>query len=179
MKIALVTGHDLSNQGAYGNAGVSEYEFNDDLISDMIKLGMLPEKHQYVRFYRNSEIKGYRKQMRDLHARIDKWGADISIEFHFNSFKKPSVNGNEVLYCSKGGKRVANVFDEALDGLPNRDRGVKKVVKKDRGGEFCCRGRSYAIIVEPFFGINQSKYMYYGEFRMVLMEAYEKAFNNL
>ena len=171
MKIALIAGHDMDSQGAYGNAGVSEFEFNDDLIRELGQMLMLPEKHDYLHLYRNSDISGYSHQMDNLHKRIDDWGADVSIEFHFNSFRKPETNGNEVLYCSMGGKRIADIFDEALDTLPNRDRGVKKVTKKDRGGGFCCKGNSYAIILEPFFGSHQSSYMYYGVNRMILMEA--------
>lgn len=179
MKIALVIGHNEKTQGAYGNAGISEYEFNQTLLFEMRDRHMLPDIHQYVFVYRNYRIKSYKKAMIDLHRRIDEWGADVSIEFHFNSFPKPSVNGNEVLYCSKGGRKIAEVFDEALDELPNRDRGIKKVTKKQRGGGFCCRGRSKAIIVEPFFGKNQNLYVVDGEFRMDLMKAYQQGLERI
>lgn len=179
MRIALVIGHSEAIQGAYGNAGISEYEFNQTLLFEMRDKGMLPDRHEYAFVYRNHKIKGYTNQMKDLHKRIDAWGAKVSISFHFNAFPKPSANGNEVLYCSKGGKKVADIFDDELDVLPNRDRGVKKLRKKDRGGQFCCRGNSKAIIVEPFFGKNQNLYVEGGELRMPLMKAYQQGLERI
>ena len=179
MKIAIVIGHSLDNQGAYGNAGIGEWQFNDELIQDMFHSGMLPGKHEIYVLYRSADIKGYTNQMHDLHRRIDDLGCTVSIEMHFNSFSDPSANGNEVLYCSEGGKKIADVFDSALDALPNRDRGVKKVTKSDRGGGFCCRGKSYAIILEPFFGANQKDYIHDGRYRDTLMDAIQTGFKNL
>ena len=171
MKIVLVIGHDQLRQGVYGNTGQSEYQFNDELVNDLVFYKLLPKKHRVFVLYRDPSIKSYTKQMKDLHKRIDKLKAEVSIELHFNSFSRPEANGNEVLYCSKGGKRIADIFDEALDALPNRDRGVKKVTLSDRGGGFCCRGKSLAIILEPFFGARQDAYSYGGMYRMILLNA--------
>jgi len=81
-KIALVVGHDKRSQGAVGSEGISEWEFNDNLINDM--WFMLPKKHTYYMLYRDATILSYTKQMEDLHRRIDELNIDISIEFHFN-----------------------------------------------------------------------------------------------
>lgn len=177
MKIAIVIGHDADNQGAYGNAGIGEWQFNDELLQSLYRDGKMPDKHEYYFLYRNADIKGYKAQMVDLHNRIDNIGCELSIEFHFNSFHSPEANGNEVLYCSLGGKYYADILDEALDDLPNRDRGVKQVSMYDRGGGFCCLGKSKAIIVEPFFGSHQSFYIRDGAYRVVLEDAYENFFN--
>ena len=147
-KIALVVGHDSKKQGAYGDAGISEYRFNSELIQ---AIRVQCQNLNIKVFYRDENIKGYTNQMIDLHRRLDKWGSDVSIEFHFNASSDMSVNGNEVLYCSDKGKRVASILDECLDSLPNRDRGVKKVTMEDNGGGFCCRGKSVCVISEPFF----------------------------
>jgi len=179
MKIAIIIGHDADKQGAYGNEGLSEWEFNDELIQSMFFDGRLSNKHEYYIMYRSADLNGYTKQMKDLHKRIDKIGCELSVEFHFNSFSNPSANGNEVLYCSKGGKHYADIMDECLDELPNRDRGVKKVTKGDRGGGFCCRGNSKSIIVEPFFGANQSDYVRTGQYRYLLEDAYEEFFEKI
>ena len=160
-KIALVIGHDEKNQGAYGSEGISEYKFNDELIFFLDLVGI-----EYSIFYRNPKIIGYSAQMRDLHSRIDEWGAEISIEFHFNSFSNQSVHGHETLYCSKGGQHIAELLNDSLDRhLPTSNRGIKKVTKKDRGGGFCCRGKSFAIIIEPFFGSNQHRFIEGGDLR--------------
>ena len=177
MKICLVIGHDMDNRGSYGDAGISEFTFNDNLISEMFHKGLLPGD-TYV-LYRSSDIFGYGEQMKELHKRIDALKCDVSIECHFNGFHDPSVNGNEVLYCSQGGKRIADIFDEELDALPNRDRGVKKVLGNDDGAGFCCRGRSYAIIIEPFFGSHQRDYIFNGQYREILMTSLSKALHRV
>ena len=168
--IALVVGHDKDRQGAYGNKGISEWLFNDRFLIELVP--MLPEKHTYFIFYRSADIKGYTNKMVDLHSRIDEIGCDISIEFHFNSVADSSVNGNEVLYCSNNGLKLANILDDCFDILPNRGRGVKKVTLLDNGGGFCCNGKSTAIITEPFFGSEQSDYVHNGKYRHLLQEAY-------
>ncbi len=179
MKIVWIIGHDAKEQGAYGNKGVSEFRFNDQLIIEMRHERMFPDKHEYRVMYRDPSISGYKSQMIDLHRRINAWGADVSIELHFNSFHRDEVNGNEVLYCSNGGKRIADILDECLDVLPNRDRGVKKVSGNDRGAGFCCRGQSYAIISEPFFGSHQHLFTRGGELRSLLKNAYKKFLEKL
>ena len=182
MKIALVVGHTSENPGAYGNSGIGEWQFNDELLHSMYLEGKLPSKHTYYILYRSADTKGYTAQMKKLHKQIDRLGCQLSIEFHFNSFSNPEVNGNEVLYCSEGGKQYAEIMDSCLDLLPNRDRGIKKVelrkypLQDDRGAGFCCRGRSYAIIAEPFFGVQQSKYTRNGVYREFLETAYRKFF---
>ncbi len=173
--IALVIGHDSIKQGAYGNAGMSEFNFNTDLINSM----ELPPQHTYYILYRDEYINGYTSQMNDLHERIDNLNCDISIEFHFNGSSNPDVNGNEVLYYSQGGKEIASLLDSSLDRLPNRDRGIKQLSSSDNGYSFVSKGASLAIIAEPFFGSNQSDYMNGGEYRDLLKEAYYDFLNVL
>ena len=60
-----------------------------------------------------------------------------------------------------------------------RDRGIKKVTALDHGGGFCCKGKSYAIIVEPFFATNQDDFMHDGKNRMLLLEAYSNALKRI
>ena len=139
----------------YGNVGISEWLYYDELLNSMYWDGKLPDMHEYYILYRDASISGYTAQMDDLHKRIDKIGCKLSVEFHFNSYGDWSVDGNEVLYCSNSGMYYAELLDECLDSLPNRDRGIKKVVMSDNGGGFCCRGKSKAIIIEPFFASHQ------------------------
>lgn len=183
--IALVVGHDQYKKGAYGNLGISEWDYNFKFIKDLKDNNMLPPQHEYHTFVRNPNISGYGNKMIDLHSRIDSRGCDISIEFHFNGAADSSVNGNEVLYCSTNGKKIADKLDEALDSLPNRDRGVKKVkmnpypIPDDNGAGFCCRGKSLAIITEPFFGAHQDMYAENGKYRETLLLSYKNFFNSL
>lgn len=179
MKVALVIGHDSNRKGAYGNVGVSEWDFNDQYVNDLVF--KLPKKHEYYVLYRATELKYYGSQMKRLHNTIDSLGIGLSIEFHFNGASDPTVNGNEVLYCasSKRGKEVAKKLDDCLDMLPNRDRGHKPVTFKNAGGGFCCRGKSVALITEPFFGSNQDKYVHNKPDRELMDQAYIKFFEEI
>lgn len=172
MKIALVVGHDAISKGAYGDEGISEFQFNDELMNDMAFHKMFPEEHEVYVLYRSADASGYTSKMKDLHKRIDDLGCQVSIELHFNSFSNEHVRGHEVLYCSEGGKLVAEAMNNALDKyLPTSNRGVKKVGMSDRGGGFCCRGKSKAVILEPFFGAHQHEFVVDGKHRMNLMKA--------
>ncbi len=178
-RIGLVVGHDVVKQGAYGNLGISEFNFNTEFLKDLSDGGYLPEKHSYYMYYRSADINGYTAKMNDLHKRMDADGVDISIEFHFNGASDSSVNGHEVLYCSEAGSELAKKLDLALDDIPTRDRGIKKVSMNQNGGGFCCRGRSVAIITEPFFGAHQSKFTHDGKYREILKNCYKKFFESL
>lgn len=181
INVAIVIGHTSDAQGAYGNYGQGEWQFNDELMMEMAQRDMLSTDEVTVFvLYHDASIKSYTKRQKAMHKRIDEIGCEVSIELHFNSFHRPEANGNEVLYCSKGGKKVADIFDEEMDILPNRDRGVKKVsLPDDRGAGFCCRGKSKAIILEPFFGANQTDYIYGGKNRMLLMTAISNGLKRL
>jgi len=90
------------------------------------------------------------------------------------------VNGHEVLYCSEdGGKIATKLNDEFNKWLPNSNRGTKQIDRNDRGGGFCCNGKSLAIIAEPFFNSRQSMYIVGGEYRNALKLAYKNFFNAL
>lgn len=172
MNIAVVIGHDAQSQGAWGNAGRSEFDFNDGLMNDMAFYELLPDNHNVYVLYRSADINGYTSKMIDLHERIDKLDCEVSIELHFNSFSDDRAQGHEVLYCSEGGKGIAEIMNHALDELlPTSNRGVKKVGMSDRGGGFCCRGKSKAIILEPFFGAHQRDFVPGGKNNMLLMKA--------
>lgn len=176
-KIALVVGHDQMDKGAFGNMGLGEYDYNVELLTDL--QGDLPSNNEYNFFFRDAMESSYTKQMEKLHDDIDRWGAEISIEFHFNSFSDKKVNGHEVLYCSESGKKLAMILDEVLDkNLGNSDRGIKQVVKSDRGGGFCCNGKSKAIIIEPFFGANQNRFVHGGDmyipYKKALIEFFKR-----
>jgi N-acetylmuramoyl-L-alanine amidase len=98
--------------------------------------------------------------MRALHAKLDKWGADVSVSLHFNAAGDSRVNGHEVLYCSKSGKKLAKKLNDLFSAnLPNRDRGIKKKTRQDRGGGFLCQGRSVCVLSEPFFAAEQEYFV--------------------
>lgn len=154
-KIALVVGHRKDNQGAVGNDGESEWEYNNKLAKKLHK--KFPNNTKI--FYRKTGPGGYSEKMKELHKRIDAWGADYSISMHFNAAGNPAVDGHEVLYCSKAGKKVAEILNNNFNKyLDNKDRGIKKCTKSERGGGFLCRGKSVCVLGEPFFAAHKTKY---------------------
>lgn len=160
-KIALVVGHSSVSQGAYGNMGISEFHYWDRFLKKNIM--NFTDENEYQIFYRSTGGSGYSERMRELHSRIDEWEADISVSFHFNGAGKAYINGHEILYYNAG-KTLAEKLDIIFDkNLDNRDRGVKKVNKGDRGSGFLRRGKSKCILVEPFFASHQDKFVEGGE----------------
>lgn len=138
----------------------------------MFKDGYISDTNDLAIFQRKDTLSGYTERMKDLHRRIDTWGADISISLHFNASSKTYVNGHEILYCSKSGKAIAKKLDVKLDQyLNNNHRNLKKVTQKQRGGGFLCHGKSVCILAEPFFASHQHKYVKYGEERENLLTA--------
>ena len=158
MKIALVIGHAPDKQGAWGNAGISEYNYWKNFLIDTIN--QLPQKHQYRIFERPTSKRGYGSRMKLLHHKLDAWGADLSVSFHFNAAGNVHVNGHEVLYCSKRGSKYAKIINDIFtERLRTKNRGTKRKTPKDRGGGFLCRGRSVCILLEPYFAAHQIDYL--------------------
>ena len=136
---------------------MSEYIYWSEFLDEL--KDKLPGHHEYKIFRRPTNKKGYGSRMAALHAKIDKWGADLSVSFHFNAANNPDVDGHEVLYCSKKGRYYAGLMNDVFnDYLSNRDRGIKRKRRKDRGGGFLCRGRSVCILIEPYFASHQIFY---------------------
>lgn len=153
--------------------GISEYDFNTSFVHELItRLNHEHLGHQYQTFYRQNDGSGYTERMKDLHTRIDAWGADVSLSFHFNASSKEYVNGHEILYCSDKGHDLAVQLDELFDAyLDNNDRNIKKRTKKQRGGGFLCRGDSVCLILEPFFASHQNRFVCGGDMREPLKQA--------
>lgn len=174
MKYALVIGHNEYNQGAYGSYGLSEFIFNKELVKDILSESRVKNSiNDYKVFYFDKSIPKYGDRMKEIHNRIDKWGADYSISFHFNSFSDELVTGHEILYYSEGGKTLAKRLDKLFDRyMDNNDRNIKKRSKNQRGGGFLSRGMSKCIIVEPFFSSHQHLYVRGGKKRDGLIMSY-------
>ena len=174
MKLALVIGHRSGAKGAYGNMGISEHDFYTKFVPELVKrLEHEKFEHEYKVFYRfNDGGNGYTERMKDLHKRIDSWGAKVSISFHFNAAGNESINGHEILYCSNNGHDLAIGLDELFDAyLDNRDRNIKKRTKKQRGGGFLCRGKSTCVLIEPFFAAHQNRFIEGSDMREPLKNA--------
>lgn len=160
-KIALLVGHRSRSQGAYGNAGQSEWAFYNKLVGEVIHAAEGLDVELKV-FHRKEAGHGYTQRIKHVHEEIDAWGANITVSLHFNASSNASANGHEVLHCASShtSAEYARILNDIFNKhLKNRNRGVKPKTKKDRGGGFLCRGRSYCVLIEPFFASHQSEYM--------------------
>ncbi len=154
MKIAVVVGHNARRKGARAGAplNTNEYDYNNKIADRMIALASGSTRaRKFLREPSNS----YRREIEAVYREVDAYGADVSIELHFNS--APFVaSGTETL--SSGSTR-SMALAEAVQGamvetLGLRDRRVKVPAREDRGGWSLHAGRAPAILVEPFFGSN-------------------------
>jgi len=176
-RIALCIGHNNKAQGAVGEAGISEYRFNDDFLQELIT--ELPY-HDY-RIFERPAISSYSEQQNIMHAEIAKWGnCDIAVEFHFNAAENDEVHGHEVLFVSSGGQHLAKLLDEEYDRyLDSNDRGVKQLTSGSNGYGFLRRGSYMSILVEPFFAAFQNRFIVDGDQREQLKRAYIEFFKKV
>lgn len=175
-KIALCIGHNSKAQGAVGDEGISEYNFNVEFLQELIP--QLPY-HNYKIFERPA-ISNYTEQQNQMHTEIAEWGScDIAIEFHFNAAENDQVHGHEILYLSKGGKKLAKLLDTEWDQyLTSNDRGIKQR-ESGNGYGFLKRGSYKSIIVEPFFASHQHNFIKNGDQREALIRSYIEFFKKL
>ena len=177
-RIALCVGHNFRAQGAFGAARQSEYNFNNALIDELIE--MLSNSNNEFKKFTRQETSSYTVQQNIMHSDIAKWGnVDYAIEFHFNAAEKDSVNGHEVLYLSKKGKKLATKLNSMFNKyLSNNDRGVKKR-SSGNGYGFLKRGNYASIIAEPFFAAHQQQFMIGNSHRDALLRAYADFLNTI
>lgn len=152
IKLAIVVGHNARQQGAERqDTGESEYSWNTRLATFIVELSREFPQLAVKVFHR--KYKGsYRRELTEVYGRVDAWGADYSVELHFNSHTTESATGTEVLSSgSNGSLRLCNALqDEMLDALGLKDRGTK-VVRTGRGSLSLIVGRAAAALLEPFF----------------------------
>ena len=158
MKLAIIVGHTEADEGALSvPMNVQEYTWNKDLADRILAVDSEVERKMFLRDHVG--ISG-------AYRASDDWGADLSVELHFNSADSKSATGSAVLYFpgSKKGKRFAGHIFEGMSGaLGLRDwpKGTGGVVtpfqasgKAQRGLTSLRAGRAPATLLEPFFGSN-------------------------
>lgn len=184
-RVAILVGHNEDAQGAVRN-GVTEYAFWTKFLKEnRARFDKLCETCSVeIEYFHRKPLKGYKAQMREVHDRIDKWEADISVECHFNGFTG-NASGHETLYAtnSTGGEIVAQHMQNAMDAhLANRDRGSKSVTVGENGGFGLTCGQSHSILIEPFFAKQLNQFDVGGVHREKLVLTLEEFFisiNNL
>lgn len=140
---ALVIGHKKNSPGAINeNAGLNEFDFNEDLAIRVEK------KIQSTNIQRV-----YRRTYNELPGDINLLNPKFVVSLHCNAYDG-SASGTEVLYYhrSETGKRIAQVLQRyLLEFLGLRDRGIRARTTEDRGGYLLHYTNAPCIIAEPFF----------------------------
>lgn len=174
MKIAIVIGHNARAQGAVRvTDGRTEFDWNGDL-AEMIE-AIHPES---VRVFHRVAGGGYTAQINRVYQAVDAWGADVSLELHFNA-ASAAAQGCETLSSGTAGSlALANAVQNAIVAdLPVRDRGIKLRPRgQGRGWQSLWAGRAPAALLEPYFGSNAAECHMADDYKEVLAEAiYEAA----
>ena len=168
MRIAIVVGHNARSQGAVRvTDGVSEFEWNGDL-AEMVK-ECSPE---HVRIFHRRADAGYTAQINRVYGEVDAWGADVSLELHFNAARKRAKGCETLSSGTSGSLLLARELQSAtVADLPVRDRGVKLRPRGEgRGWRSLWAGKAPAVITEPYFGSNAGECAMADDFKEVLAE---------
>jgi N-acetylmuramoyl-L-alanine amidase len=154
-KVAIVIGHTEKDKGAYSRIlKKSEFDFFKDLENELAKIGDV--------FEHNPEISSYTRRQIDTAKKTVTY--DIVFELHFNSFNK-IAHGCEALYHegSIKGMELAKKFCKTWNkktGIVVRGAvahgGAVAIGKGGRGEMFLKKTKHTAVLLEPFFGDNQS-----------------------
>ena len=161
MRVALVIGHRSKSQGAVGSAGWSEYRYYKELFIPALQKILKRFDVETKVFTRGNYGKSYTGRIRKAHKKIDEWGAEYAISFHFDAAANPRAQGHTVLFdsASKQSRSMALVFDAMLDKhLHNRDRGLLDR-HSGHGSAWLRYGKSTNILLELYFAAHQKKYM--------------------
>lgn len=157
-KLAIVVGHNKRSQGAVRpDTNETEYQYNTRLAKMIADIAANQHCEQVIVqvFYRDENIGSYSAEIRDVYNRVDQWGADASIELHFNAAGSPTATGTETFTSGSSRSTILaeEVQMEMVEQLGLRDRGVKVRNRRTKGRGYLSlvSGRAPAILVEPFF----------------------------
>lgn len=152
-KIALVVGHNAAAQGAVrATDGRTEFDWCGSLAAAVLAC----QPGQYKVFRRPAGL-GYGAEIRTVYADVDAWGADASVELHFNG-GPDDATGTETLTSGSARSRIlaGHIQTGMCGALGLRDRGMITRGKTDRGGASLFAGRAPAVLIEPYFGSNRA-----------------------
>lgn len=153
MKLAIVVGHNARAQGAVRpDTGETEFSWNSRLAKMIEEEARKFPKIEVKTFFREY-CGSYRREIATVYGETDAWGANATVELHFNGSASSAATGTETL---SSGSKASLRFCEALQSrmlyaLGLRDRGTK-VVRVGRGSASLITGKAPAALIEPYFG---------------------------
>lgn len=149
-KIGLIIGHNARAQGA---VRVTDKRTEHDWCGLLAAMILSLDRDRYQIISRPPGL-AYIREIAAAYGAADRTGVAATIELHFNSAASELATGTETLSSgTKGSLRLAGLVQQAqLRALGLRDRGVKIIGRRDRGGESLFAGKAPAILIEPYFG---------------------------
>lgn len=163
-KIALIVGHTVNKKGAESYNGKREWDWNKKVAEEvMIYMAKEFPGKTVKTFYRPDMV--YRAAVSRVGREVGEWGADLSLELHFNSIgHKINAYGCEVLMNVGAlyGDQTLKIADQITDALARdfnlreRDGDGVVVLKKGQRGyyniKYCLDyGVKVALLIEPMF----------------------------
>ena len=153
MRVAFVVGHTEKDKGAYSpHLKVSEWDFYNEVLSYIPSANI---------FHHDPNIGGYVTRVKKTAEKLNKVNFDLVICLHFNA-AIPQANGCETLYYfqSRKGRDYAKKFSDLVTkrtGIKSRNGGLKALTnRRDRGFAAVYYPKAPVILIEPFFGSNES-----------------------
>lgn len=152
--LAVVVGHNARAQGAEAPGIGSEFELNNLVADEMIRLA--PPWLKVVKINRQPATNAG-TEIRAAYRLVDAADPDASIELHFNA-ATPGANGTETIHGSGADSRKLAGFVQTsmTSALGLRNRGLVFRARDDRGGISVNVGKCPGILVEPFFATSPS-----------------------
>jgi len=156
MKLAIVVGHNRKAKGVVAKSpfNLQEFDFNRDLAGVMVNFAKYYGIQAKV-FYRVPRG-SYTKEIKEVYGKVDEWGADASIELHFNAGNGRTRGTLMLSGPSAQSLKMAHDVQDMVCALYNRtgkqDLGVTKYRNVKRGRASLITGKAPAILTEPFFG---------------------------
>ncbi|MCB1368096.1 MAG: N-acetylmuramoyl-L-alanine amidase [Rhodobacteraceae bacterium] len=135
-RLAIVVGHNSEKQGAVrGDTGETEFVWNSDMAKMIEGEAQAYPDLEVKTFYRQPGL-GYTREIRRVYEETDRWGANATVELHFNSSASPNASGAETLTSGTPASMAlaVSVNQEMVAALGLKDRGVKTRSASDRGG---------------------------------------------
>lgn len=158
-KLAIVVGHNSKARGAVMvTTGAAEYDWNTDLAKMICTLAR-PEDNVEIAIFNRLPGLPYWQEIDNCYMAVDAWGADCSIELHFNGSTSAKAEGCATLSSGsqKSSLLAAHLQEKMVGTISMDDDGVIKLKRQDRGGRSLHAGRAPAVLIEPFFGSNHTE----------------------
>lgn len=150
-RIALVVGHSATAPGAVNYRGVSEYEFNKPIASN-VAIGLESVFQCQAKVFLRT------KGISNLGAEVKRFDPSYSLELHFNASEYPVTGPQTEVLClpnkpgTDAAQRLAAAFEKEYKLGLRRDKGAKILNPEARGWtNLWSTGKSDALLIEPVF----------------------------